>query len=365
MAAATTSLDEHPGSESSRADSSSPLHSAVLPVDATPYVSFGEGANSEFKQVAIATHKYVYGLNSNALLGRLHALPRENEYVPRDLCYSPLTPSHDSNATPEQLPLDYMPITEEDKIENERMRKAAERPFPGHFGYARPCVSSLSDTNPKAPLISHESPKRKNSAQLHATRKSPRVSFTSPPRQTEGSLHKTRSTRIEKNTRCNQNITIGGNLSHQAVSVEDSSPNRQSNRPRRCAAAADEPSKATVEESLKSNKAQKQPPKASRGPVRAQRHSEVHQEPLRASRRLASKQPEFDMLPYQGAALQKREAPRQKSTNNTDLRSPPSPNRPPRKKKTAPSKAAKPQGIVKPETKSTSRARKQKKRSGS
>lgn len=257
-----------------------------------------------------------------------------------------------------------MPITEEDKIENERMRKAAERPFPAHFGYARPCISSLSDTNPKAPLISHESPKGKNSAQLHATRKSPRVSFTSPPRQTEGSLHETRSTRIEENTRCNQNITIGGNLSHQAVSVEDSSPNRQSKRPRRGAAAADEPSKASVEASLKSNKAQKQPPKASRGPVRAQRLPKVRQEPLRASRRLAGKQPEFDMLPYEGIALQKREAPRRINANNVDLRSPPPSNRSPRNKK-GPLKAAKPQGIVKPETKSTSRARKQKKRSGS
>ncbi|OBT52015.1 hypothetical protein VE04_08231 [Pseudogymnoascus sp. 24MN13] len=193
-----------------------------------------------------------------------------------------------------------MPITEEDKIENERMRKAAERPFPAHFGYARPCVSSLSDTNPKAPLISHEFPKGKNSAQLHATRKSPRVSFTSPPSQTKGSLHKTRSSRIENNTRCNQNIATGGNSSHQAVLIEDSSPNRQSKRSKRGAAVADEPSKPAVEAYLKSNKAQKQLPKASRGPVRAQRPPKVCQEPLRTSQRLAGKQPEFDMPHMKG-----------------------------------------------------------------
>lgn len=124
------------------------------------------------------------------------------------------------------------------------------------------------------------------------------------------------------------------------------------------------PGRLVAQAPLKSNKAHKQLSKASQEPVRAQRLPRALQEPLRASRRLAGKQPEFDMLPYDGTALQKHEAPQRNDINNVDLRSIQPSNRSPRNMK-GPPKASKPQGIVKPETKSTSRARIQKKRSGS
>ncbi|ELR10315.1 hypothetical protein GMDG_04698 [Pseudogymnoascus destructans 20631-21] len=102
----------------SRENSTSPSQRSVaLPVEETPYVSFGEGADPVFKNVAIAIHKYVYGLNS------YNDLAEENEYVPRNYRYSPPMPSHDSDATPEYLPADFPRLTSEEIIENERMAK--------------------------------------------------------------------------------------------------------------------------------------------------------------------------------------------------------------------------------------------------
>ncbi|OBT44612.1 hypothetical protein VE00_05827 [Pseudogymnoascus sp. WSF 3629] len=357
-------------SESSTADSSSPQHPVGLPVDATPFVSFGEGADPVFKRIAIATHKYVYALNTPKLLGRLYDLPEENEYVPREMCYSPVTLSHDSDATPEFIPDDYPRLTEEELIENERLRKLAERPFPAYYIdhegvlYKSSVVPSHQEAIAETPPNSRRSPRGQSPAQLPARRNSRRVSIASPPSQTKGSLHKTRGSRVEKNTRHNRNVTTGGSLSHQVVPIEESSPDSRPKRLKR-PNAAEEPNKPCVEIPFKSNKAQKRLSKISRESPRARRLPKARQEPLRASRRLAGKQPEFDMLPYDGTALQKRVAPQRNDTNNVDLRSPSSPNRSPPNKKKAPSKAAKPQGIVKPETKSTGRTRKQKKRSGS
>ncbi|KFY94421.1 hypothetical protein V500_03269 [Pseudogymnoascus sp. VKM F-4518 (FW-2643)] len=351
----SSDIDGGHESETSGASSSSQLHSVGVPVNATPYVSFGEGADPVFKNVAIATHKYVYGLNSYKLLGRLHDLPEENEYVPREMYYSPITPSHDSNATLDYTPPDIPRYTSEEIIENERIQKGAERVREMLYAYKGTLVHA----------VKQGSSKDQSSTHLRERRKSPRLSFTNTQSQTKGSLHNTRSSRIEKNTRHNRNITAGGNLSQRAAPTENPSSDRRPKRPRRGLNGADGPGKLAAQAPLRSNKAQKQMSKASRERVRAQRLPKVRQEPLRASRRLAGKQPEFDMLPYEGTSLQKREAPRRRNTNDADLRSPPPPSRSPRNKKKGPSKAAKPQGIVKPETKSTSRAKRQRKLPGS
>lgn len=351
----SSGIDGDSEAESRENSSSPPLRSVALAVDATPYVSFGEGADPVFKNVAIATHKYVYGLNSYKLLGRLYDLPEENEYVPRNFRYSPPTPSHDPDATPEYLPADFPRLTSEEIIENERMAKRAEKSREILYRYRVALV----------PSIERGSLEDQNPTQLLEKRNSPRVSLTPPHSQPKGSLHKTRSSRIENNNGYNRNVTAGGNLSRRAVLIENPSPDGRPKRSRRGLNAADGPGKLAAQAPLKSNKAQKQLSKASREPLQAQRLPKVRQEPLRASRRLAGKQPEFDMLPYEGTAQQKSEAPRRRNTNNVDLRSPPPLSRLPRDKKKGPSKAAKPQGIVKPETNSTSRAMRQRKLSGS
>jgi hypothetical protein len=153
------------------------------------------------REIAITTHKYVYALNTPKLLGRLYDLPEENEYVPREMCYSPVTLSHDSDATPEFIPDDYPRLTEEELIENERLRKLAERPFPAYY-------------------IDHEGVLYKSSvipSHQEAIAETPPNSRRSSS-QTKGSLHKTRGSRVEKNTRHNRNVTTGGSLSHQVVS---------------------------------------------------------------------------------------------------------------------------------------------------
>lgn len=286
--------------------------------NAAPYVSFGEGADHVFKNVAIATHKYVYGLNSYKLLGRLHDLPEENEYVPREMYYSPITPSHDSNATLEYTPPDIPRYTSEEIIENERIQKGAERVREMLYAYKGTLVHA----------VKQGSSKDQSSTHLRERRKSPRLPFTNSQSQTKGSPHNTQSSRIEKNTGHDRNITAAGNLSQRAAPIENPSSDRRPKRPRRGLNGADGPGKLAAQAPLKSNKAQKQLSKASREPVRTQRLPRVRQEPLRVSRRLAGKQPD---LP---------------------------PNHSPRNKKKGPSTAAKPQGIVKPEAKSMSRARK-------
>ena len=269
--------------------------------------------------------------------------------------YSPVTPSHNSNATLDYTPLDIPRYTSEEIIENERIRKGTDRTRESLYAYKGTLVHSVKQGSSKDQSLTH----------LRERRKSPRLSFTNSQSQTKGSLHNTRSSRIEKNTGHNRNITASGNLSQRAAPIENPSSDRRPKRPRRGLNGADGPGKLAAQALLKSNKAQKPLSNASREPVRAQRLPKVRQEPLRVSRRLAGKQPEFDMLPYEGTALQKREAPRRRNTNDLDLRSPPPPNRSPRNKKKGPPKAATPQGIVKVEAKPTSRAMRQRKLSGS
>ncbi|KFY35320.1 hypothetical protein V494_06022 [Pseudogymnoascus sp. VKM F-4513 (FW-928)] len=339
-------------SEIAGPNSTSVLTSVEVPVGESPYVSFGDGADPAFKRIATATHKYVHGLKTHQLIGRLNELPEENEHVPRNYCYSPLTLSHDSDATPEFIPDDFPRLTSEEIIENERLRKAAERPFPAHFRYKRPSVSPHSDTTAKTPPISHESPKEQNSAQLHAKQTFPQVFLTSPRSQSKKSPHKTRSGRVEKTTRRSRNITAGSNSSQHAAHVDDLSMDDRPKRSKRDLSAADRPGRLATQAPRKADKAQK-------------RLALVLQGPLRASRRLAGKRPEFDMLAYQGKAPQKREAPLRTNTDDVNPRLRPPPNRSPRDKKKGSSKVGKPQGIVKPEAKFMSSVKRQKKLSGS
>jgi hypothetical protein len=146
--------------------------------------------------------------------------------------------------------------------------------------------------------------------------------------------------------------------------IGDLSPNRRPKLSRRGSNMAGGSGKLALQAPFKLDKTQKQMPKASQEFLQAEQLSKICQGPLRASRRLAGKRPEFDMLSYEGTLLQKRDAPapQQSNTDESDVRSSPPPNRSPPNKKMGSSKAAKPRGIVRVEGKPQSKAGRQKMR---
>jgi len=115
--------EEHP--------TSSPRKAASL-ANQDPYVSFGEEADSVYRRIEVAAHKYHHALNSNKLLCRLHDLPTENEYVPRKMRDPTPTPP-DSASTVVVIPSYYRRSPSEwGRMETENRERA--KSFCARFG---------------------------------------------------------------------------------------------------------------------------------------------------------------------------------------------------------------------------------------
>lgn len=289
------------GSDGNESDSSGEqsnrLLGSLLEPNPTPYISFGEGADATYRRAISNFSKHTRTIQAFDLIYRLADLPAENEYVLRKVRDPTPTCSIDGDMPSGNTTASYCTSSPSEEVKLEREKTLARlRAFREAYRKSQRSPTPTNEATETLPR-SRPVPSENTPAQLPARRTSQRVSFVSPPSLTKGGLGKTRGGKVEKNFRPSRTINTDGDLSQQAVAIEGSSPDRAPKRSRWGLNTAEGSGKLASQAPLKLDKT-----------VQAQRPAKFCQRPLRMSRRLAGKQPEFDMLPYEGTPLQKREA---------------------------------------------------------